>query len=98
MFIQKDPLSQVIHFSYLRRYCLCTLADTNNVMTSLSNYSKITTYAKPANSSKVAYDIVRGGALRLREVFSPYLIVKFLFLFNTVAPNLLQSLQNYLYS
>jgi len=44
-------------------------------------------YMKPARATDVALDIVRGGALRHREVKTPYMEVQLLLLLNKFAPS-----------
>jgi corticosteroid 11-beta-dehydrogenase isozyme 1 len=79
--------------------CFIGLVDTEAALRNLKEYgfNLLLAVVRTAKASEVAYDIIRGGALRVPEVFSPYLDVKLGLWLQVLAPNLMEKTFGILY-
>lgn len=79
--------------------CVIGLVGTNNAVTKLKEFERgnILEIVKPALPEDAAMAIIKGGALRKREIYFPYFSAKAITLGRDLFPNLLGRIMKFLY-
>lgn len=79
--------------------CIIGLVDTSNAIKKIQemNASNILKWIPMARAEDTALAIIKGGAVRAREVFYPYLPVRISSMINNLAPGLLEKFMQLVY-
>lgn len=101
MFVSKDKfvLSHEIPHSKLNIDDIFFLSGTDNAVSKLKEFERgnILDIVKPALPEDAAMAIIKGGALRKREIYFPYFSAKAITVSRDLFPNLLEKFMKYIY-